>query len=544
MNDSILVAYASRAGSTAGVAEAIGHYARIVHYRQGDETLSIRTNFFQSLAVCAVLALNFKLLAKTGLAKSVPDSTSYEQIDAYVEQQMRRLNIPSVSLAIVKGDQIVHLRGFSQAGPGGEAPSPQTPFVLGSTTKSFTALAVMQLVEAGKIELDAPVQRYLPWFRVADPRAAAQMTVRHLLYQTSGLPMLPGMINLADLDDSPGAAERQARALSTLKLTRQAGSAFEYSNLNYNLLGLIVEAASGESYADCIQHHIFTPLGMSRSYTSQAEAKQNGLAVGHRYWFAIPVAVHDLAISRGSLPSGQLISSAEDMAHYLIAHLNGGRYGDTHILSPAGIAELHRGAAEFRAMGVSVGEYGMGWVITDIGQTKAVWHSGNVPDFSSYIALLPEQKKGVVLLVNADHYGLLPVLAEVGLCVTALLAGRQPAPIRLGFIPWVWRALLLIPLLQVAGAVATLRRLRRWRQGPALRPSRGRLWGRHLLLPLIPNLAFAAIPVLLRGRGLLRYLRLYNPDVYWIALIGGGFAGIWSFLRTGLILQTMRKPWA
>ena len=82
----------------------------------------------------------------------------------------------------------------------------------------------------------------------------------------------------------------------------------------------------------------------------------------------------------------------------------------------------------------------MGWFVTDIGQTKIVWHGGNVPDFSSFMALLPEQKKGVVLLVNADHYGLPFILAEVGMGVAALLAGQQPAPIRLGFIPWAMRA--------------------------------------------------------------------------------------------------------
>ena len=255
------------------------------------------------------------------------------------KRQMHRLNIPGVSLAIVEGDKIVHLRGFGQARPGGEAPSPQTPFFIGSLTKSFTALAVMQLVEAGKIELDAPVQRYLPWFRVADPQASAQMTVRHLLNQTSGLPGLLGMANLADLDNRPDATERQVRALSTLKLTRPVGSKFEYSNTNYNLLGLIIEAASGESYADYIQKHIFDPLDMSHSYTSKAVAQQNGLAMGHRYWFGHPLPAPNLPIPRGSLPSGQLISSAEDMAHYLIAHLNGGRYGGVQILSSAGIDE-------------------------------------------------------------------------------------------------------------------------------------------------------------------------------------------------------------
>ncbi len=504
--------------------------------------MNIKRLLFPLLLACTMLALMFRRSVKPASAKPVSNSGSYDEIDAYVEQQMHRLNIPGVSLAIVEGDQIVHLRGFGQARPGGQAPLPQTPFVLGSTTKSFTALAVMQLVEAKKIGLDAPVQRYLPWFRVADPQASAQITVRHLLNQTSGLPMLPGMSTLVELDPSPGAGERQARALATLKLNRPVGSAWEYSNLNYNLLGLIVEAAGGESYADYIQRHIFAPLQMTHSYTSQAEAKRDGLAVGHRYWFTVPIPAPDLPIPRGSLPSGQLISSAEDMAHYLIAHLNGGRYRDAQILSDAGIDELHRGAVEFRELGDTTGQYAMGWFVDNVGAVKAVWHSGNVPDFSSYMALIPEQKKGVVMLLNSDPTALPPVLMEVGLRVAALLAGQQPAPIRLGFIPWAMRALPLIPLLQMVGVVSTLGMLRRWHREPALRPSLGRIWALHILAPLIPNLSLAALAIYLRIGSPLDYLKFFNPDVYWTALLCGGFAGIWAFLRTGLILRSLREP--
>jgi CubicO group peptidase (beta-lactamase class C family) len=495
----------------------------------------------RSLIVGAVLAVASKLFAKTASAEPTPDSPSFDEVDAYVKQQMRRLNIPGASLAIVEDDKIAHLRGFGQARPGGEVPSPQTPFALGSTAKSFTALAVMQLVEAGKIELDAPVQHYLPWFRVADPRASAQVTVRHLLHQTSGLSELSGQIPLADFDQSSGATERQARALASLKLTRPVGSAYQYSNMNYNLLGLIVEAASGESYADYIQNHIFTPLEMSHSYTSQAAAKQDGLAVGHRHWFAKPFAVPDLPMPRGSLPSGQLISSSEDMAHYLIAHLNGGHYGGVQILSPAGIDELHRGAVEANEMGVPMGQYGMGWFVEEIGQTKIIWHSGTVPDFFSHMAILPDHKKGLVLLVNANHVMTNVALMEVGTGVATLLAGEQPAPSPFGVIPWAQRGLLLIPLLQIVGVVATLRRLRRWRRDPERRPSRRRLWGQHILLPLIPNLSLVAIPVFLLARRMLGFMLLFMPDFSWIALICGGFAGTWTFLRTGLILRTLRK---
>jgi len=96
-------------------------------------------------------------------------------IDEYVESKMRRARIPGLALAIVKDDEIVYLKGYGQADPSGRPVTPQTPFIIGSVTKSFTALAAMQLVEAGKIELDAPVQKYLPWFRVADANASAQI---------------------------------------------------------------------------------------------------------------------------------------------------------------------------------------------------------------------------------------------------------------------------------------------------------------------------------------------------------------------------------
>jgi CubicO group peptidase (beta-lactamase class C family) len=514
--------------------------------------MNLKRFILGSLVVGAMLALIRRAFGRSASPKPVTDSApddavaSYEAIDAYVEEQMRRLKMPGVSLAIVEGDKVVHLRGFGRSRPSGETPSPHTPFPIASLTKSFTALAVMQLVEAGKIELDAPVQRYLPWFRVADPQASTQMTVRHLLNQTSGLPTSSGAIPLADFDDSPGATERQARALSTLVLTRPVGSAFEYSNSNYNLLGLIIEVASGESYADYVQNHIFTPLDMSHSYTSPVTAKQNGLAaanlaVGHQYWFGIPFAAPDMPLPHGSLAGGGLISSAEDLARYMIALLNGGRYGDVQILSGAGIDELHRGVADIKAFGFSLGQYGMGWYVDEIGGTKLVWHSGTLPDFGSHMALLPEQKKGVVLLFNACHHWMNPVLADLGNGVAALLAGEQHHPLPFfHMVLWLLRGQLLIPALQIVGVVGTLRLLRRWRQDPMSRPSGGRAWGLHILLPLIPNLlmALTLIPMLGRMRG---YLMLYWPDYSWTALVCGSFALVWSFLRTGLVLGALRR---
>src|SRR5918912_1372739 len=135
------------------------------------------------LALMALASTALPVAATT--RSSGPDIAS---IDAYINAQMQADHIPGVALGLVHNDQIVHLRGFGTADQSGRAVTPQTPFILASVSKSFTALAIMQLVEAGKVELDAPVQRYLPWFRVADPVASARITVRHLLYHTSGIP--------------------------------------------------------------------------------------------------------------------------------------------------------------------------------------------------------------------------------------------------------------------------------------------------------------------------------------------------------------------
>jgi len=347
---------------------------------------------------------------------------------------------------------------------------------------------------------------------------------------------------LADFDDSPGATERQARRLATLELRRPVGSAFEYSNVNYNLLGLVIEAASGEAYGGYIQNHIFDPLEMKHSYTSHAEAQQDGLATGHIVWFGFPIVVHELKFPSGSLPSGQLISSTEDMAHYLIAHLNEGRYRDNQILSPEGIAELHRPAVDANMMGVERGDYGMGWFVEETNENVRLYHDGTVPNFFSYMALLPEQKRGMVLLVNGNQMLIDVSLVEVGAAAASLLMGVQPEPVPWGIVPWSMRLFLVIPILQLIDVLVTLRLVGRWRRDAYRHPGPVRTWIIHILIPLLLNLIVVvpALPILFSG--LLGFLLLYLADLSSLALICGGFALVWIFIRTGLILLTLRTP--
>ena len=213
----------------------------------------------------------------------------FAAVDAYLEEQRQALDIPGMAVAIVQGDQVAHLGSYGEADSDGRPVTPQTPFQIGSTTKSFTALAVMQLVEAGLVELDAPVQTYLPWFRVADEAASAQITIRHLLNQTSGLSTATGRDEFAASDLSDQAIENSVRALADVELTAAPGATYQYCNTNFTIAGLVVQVVSGQSYESYMQAHIFDPLEMRHSFTAQEPAEQDGLATGYVTFLGIPV---------------------------------------------------------------------------------------------------------------------------------------------------------------------------------------------------------------------------------------------------------------
>ena len=192
-------------------------------------------------------------------AKANPASNDFSAVDAYIEAQKKSLHIPGIAVAIIQGDQITYMRGYGDSGRGKQSVTPQTPFMIGSVTKSFTALAIMQLVEAGKIQLDAPVQTYLPWFRVADPVASAQITVRHLLNQNSGLSTGSGLTEEMVSDLSDTAIEDGVRRLADDVLTKTPGTTFQYSNVNFNILGQIIQTITGQSYESYIQNSSLIP---------------------------------------------------------------------------------------------------------------------------------------------------------------------------------------------------------------------------------------------------------------------------------------------
>jgi CubicO group peptidase (beta-lactamase class C family) len=462
-------------------------------------------------------------------------------IDRYVEAERRASRLPGVALGIVRGDQVVHLRGFGHTDPSGRPVTPQTPFILASTSKSLTALAVMQLVEAGKVDLDAPVQRYLPWFQLADPAAAAHVTVRHLLNQTSGLADLSD--SLVKGDDSDAALERAVRTLSGVQPLHPAGQAFRYSNMNYATLGLLIQTVAGQSYEDYLRQHVLGPLGMTNSYASPVEARRHGLATGHRYWFGRPVAFQEPYL-RALVPAGYLSASAEAMSHYLIAQLNAGRFGAARVLSPAGIAQLHRPAVKISGPDSDV-SYAMGWAVERANGVSLLWHPGSSASFHANLLLAPQGRWGVVVLMNGNN-ALSPARIDgIGRGVLGLLVGRQlTTPPDTNANQVLFFVLLGVWVVQLLGIGRSIVLLRRWRAQPARRP-RGLLRvTRRVVLPLLVGLAWALVclvvlPVLLGGS--LSLLLLTTPD-FAVVLAGSGvLAAAWGVTRAILAVHTLRR---
>lgn len=368
------------------------------------------------------------LFAITGISPSYADSLHSEMdfsaVDAYVESQMKALKIPGLALAIVQGDQVVYVKGYGEAHPDGSPVTPQTSFMIGSTTKSFTALAVMQLVEAGKIELDSPVQTYIPWFHTADESASAQIIVRHLLNQTSGFSNASGHDDLTASDLSDDAIENSVRAMENMELARAPGEAYEYSNLNYTILGLIVQIAAGQSYESYMQENIFYPLGMSHSFTSQEEAMRNGMSTGYETFFGFPFD-KKIPFNRGNIAGGYLICSAEDLSHYLIVQLNEGRYGNVSVVSPRGMATMQERTVITETPGKF---YGMGWENGSVNGVPTVWHDGENANYSATLMMVPQEKLGIVVLSNANGTFVAKATNQIITGVQAILLGKQPKP--------------------------------------------------------------------------------------------------------------------
>ena len=420
---------------------------------------------------------------------------------------------PGVAWAVVEGDEVVTgASGVIRAG-GDEPVTEDTPFVLGSISKSITAVAVLQLVEAGRLDLDDELGEHLPAFRGT---TAGSVTLRELLSHTSGWSTAQGNASHADADGEEDELARRVAALAEVDPAHAPGE-WEYSNTNYQLLGRVVEVAGAESFEDYVASRVLEPLGMADSFVSDGEVHP-GMATGHRPWFWTkrPMA-DDRATSRFTAPQGGVVASARDVARYLQTMMNG---GDDVITAE------HK-ELMMRSAGPASPYYGLGWVV----DRGTVWHTGTSPGIETQATMEPATERGVVVLVNAGSGTGFAETTRLREAVTAAgLGSAYVGPAR----PWGRQVLFVALAVLPVGYLLSM--VWAWRHRDALRRKRVQgLAGRFSLwFPLLTT-AVAAWVILLLVPALygspIRNILLFTPDLGMV-LVAGAVTGVaWAVLR-------------
>ncbi len=353
-----------------------------------------------------VLVLVFAFVTATALRAQAPAARDLANdpdvlgaqrlFSAWMDAQVAYRGLPGIVVGVVADQELAWAKGFGYADVEARRPmTPTTRFRMASHSKLFTATAIMQLREEGKIRLDDPVQQHLPWFRV---RPAGDddgpITIEMLLSHSSGLQREAG--DHWSSFDFPTAAE--VRALIT---DRQAAFApavrWKYSNLAYTIAGAVVEEKSGMKWNEYLQRNIFVPLGMTSSSVDREDAL---LAVGYNR--RMPDGSRErmpFIDARGMAAATGLTSTVEDMARFVSAQFRTGRRAGDRILSTGSLREMHR----VRSLETTWSSgNGIGFSVTRVGDKTYVGHGGGYPGYTTYTMIDLDARVGVIALTNTN----------------------------------------------------------------------------------------------------------------------------------------------
>ena len=324
-------------------------------------------------------------------------------LDAVLQEIMLRWNVPGMAIGIVKGDEVAYAKGFGVQSLETQTPvTLDTVFCVQSISKCLVATAVMQLAERGKLDLDAPMVQYLPYFRLDDERYR-QITIRQALSHTSGMPDMETeyveLVTHPEYDDS--AAERYVRGLSNRKLIASPGERFSYSNIAYNVLGDMLAKVSGCSFEEVMREHVLIPSGMPNSTYLLADIPTNLLAVPHLR--SPEMKVNPIyPYHRADSPASFLHTTVIDMCHWGSTALNRGSYHNQSILSPASYDLMWTSVAKRGSSPSMYEEMGLGWNLGHYKDVKTVSHGGGGFGWNAFLLILPERNYAAVILCNEE----------------------------------------------------------------------------------------------------------------------------------------------
>ncbi len=344
---------------------------------------------------------------------------AWQRIDAYIRQQMSNSRTPGLALAVTSREGLLHLATFGYADRKARRPvTPETLFQIGSISKSFTAIALLQLREEGKLELDAPLTKYWPWFSVQSQHPP--FTVHHLLMHTSGLPR--------DRDDIPS-SPFSAWAVRERTTGSPPGQHWAYSNVGYQILGYLLEHLDGSDYATIIRKRIFAPLGMKQSVPVIAFASRARMAVGYQTAYDDRPAHRSHPLVEApwfeyGAGDGSIAATPAELAAYLRMILNRGAAPAGRVLSDEGFQLFTQRTVEVPGRGW----YGYGISIREEQGRTLLSHAGGMVGYSSM--MLGDVTTGIGAVVFVNGPGNPGQVAEFVLnCVRAALRGEPLPPL-------------------------------------------------------------------------------------------------------------------
>jgi CubicO group peptidase (beta-lactamase class C family) len=331
--------------------------------------------------------------------------------DRYVRRVMQTFTVPGLSVAIVKDGKVVLAKGYGVRRMGDPAAvDERTRFGIASNTKLFTATALALLVEEGKLEWDAPVIRYLPWFAMYDPYVTRELSVRDLLVHRSGLGLGAGDL----LWWPPSTYDRKeiARRLRFIPPATSFRSAYAYDNVLYTVAGEVIEAVSGQVWEEFVRTRILEKVGMTESDVLHSGAGGGGNTAGTHAEVEGTVRAIAPFLSDNTNPAGGIMSGAADMAKWMIVQLDSGRVaGGGRLFSTGTTTQLWRdvtptpigdppdGLPHLRP---HMAGYALGLNVRDYRGRTLLQHTGGLPGYVSKVAMIPELRLGVAVLTNQE----------------------------------------------------------------------------------------------------------------------------------------------
>ncbi len=342
-----------------------------------------------------------------GSTPNFGQQSNIQKIDAYLKDYQSKIPIPGFSIAIVQDNKTVFEKGYGTENQGiSKAMTKNSSLGIGSLGRGFTAVGIMQLVEKGAVDLDAPVTKYLPWFTTANKNFSDEITVRMCLSNTSAIPAQFEAVPSLDPDKS---LAKFVRSLEGYYVKRKPGLAYEFSEEGYSIAGLIISELSGMTYSNYVEKYIFQPLNMLRTTTNPSRFQELNVLYGHEMALSNFIPAAQGTIDGNFFPSGsEMKSSSADFANFMSMLLNEGKFKGTQFLKASSIEEIFKSNISFQGLGTMLGgngidiHCGLSWLEMNVENRLIYVQVGNTGTTAAIAGLSRENNQGVVLLFNGD----------------------------------------------------------------------------------------------------------------------------------------------